>query len=272
MQENREQFISIINEVQNAINDCFQFAGMNNHNAFILFLAKARWYGDPINNYLLDFMGDDYKDETRNCFYVHYMKEFYPTRLYDYKEDSSNCAYNLQIEMLIYSQLWESHPFLYKLASLAQICTDEFYDWKLTIPDNRLYEFIKEHIIEPLKVKGLTLGNLIESCYNSDFRNALSHGLYSIDTDKQVIGLSNKDAIKTGKTHYTFTEFQNMFVRAMLLDNILQKLLHEYREQAAKDKISMQPFQISKEDDRKISISVVKYEETGRIRFEGIIR
>lgn len=271
MEKGKEQFLQIANEVQKAVNDCFLFAGNNNPNAFVLFLAKARWYGDPINNYLLDYMGDDYKDETRNSFYVHYMKEFYPTRFYNYKEDLSDCAYNLQIEMLIYSQLWESHPFLYKLASLAHICSNDFYDWKLIVPENRLYEFITRKIIAPFKDKGLAIGGYIEDCYNSNFRNALAHGLYSIDAERQTIDLSNKDAIKSGSTHYSFVEFQNMFVRAILLDNIVQKLLYKYREAAAKDKISMPPFQISKEDNRTISISVEKHVETGRIRFNGNI-
>ena len=269
--ESKQQFLHIANEVHKAINDCFQFAGKNNPNAFMLFLAKARWYGDPIKKYLLDYMGDDYKDETRNCFYVHYMEEFYPTKLYDYKEDSSSCAYNLQIEMLIYSQLWESHPFLYKLASLAQICTDDYYDWKLVVPDNRLHEYIKEQIIAPLKAKGLKLGELIEGCYNSDFRNALAHGLYLIDVKRQTIDLTNRDAIKNGNTHYTFADFQNLFVRAILLDNILQKLLHDYRDVAAKEKINVPPFQISREDSRTITISVSKYNATGRIKFNGVI-
>lgn len=271
MDNKKEQFIGIANEVQNAINDCFQFAGKNNPNAFILFLAKARWYGDPINNYLLDYMGDDYKDETRNSFYAHYMKEFYPTRLYDYKEDTSNCAYNLQIEMLIYAQLWESHPLLYRLASLAQTCTDEFYDWKLTIPDSRLHEFITEKIITPLKDKRLKLGDIIESCYNSNFRNALAHGLYSIDVENGTIQLSNRDAVKNGNTHYAFAAFQNMFVHAVLLDNILQNLLHEYRSNAADIALSLPSFQISREDSRLIAISASRNNETGRIKFNGII-
>ena len=269
--ESKQQFLHIANEVHKAINDCFQFAGKNNPNAFMLFLAKARWYGNPINKYLLDYMGDDYKDETRNCFYVHYMEEFYPTKLYDYKEDSGSCSYNLQIEMLIYSQLWESHPFLYKLASLAQICTDDYYDWKLVVPDNRLHEYIKEQIITPLKAKGLKLGELIDGCYNSNFRNALAHGLYTINAERQTIDLFNRDAIESGNTHYTFETFQNLFVRAILLDNLLQKLLGEYREVAAKEEIVMPPFQISEDDNRTISISVVKHAATGRVRFEGKI-
>lgn len=269
--ESKQQFLHIANEVHNAINDCFQFAGKNNPNAFMLFLAKARWYGNPINQYLLDYMGDDYKDETRNCFYVHYMEEFYPTKLYDYKEDSSICAYNLQIEMLIYSQLWESHPFLYKLASLAQICTDDYYDWKLVVPDNRLHDYIKEQIIAPLKAKGLELGDMIESCYNSNFRNALAHGLYSIDVENGTIQLSNRDAIKNGNTHYTFAAFQNMFVHAVLLDNVLQNLLHEYRSKAADVTLSLPSFQISREDNRLIAISASRNNETGRIKFNGII-
>lgn len=272
MDENREKFVNIANEVREALNSCFQYAGKNNPNAFVLFLAKARWYGDPINKYLLDYMGDDYKDETRNKFYVHHMKNFYPTQIYDYKTDESQCAYNLQIEMLIYAQLWESHPFLYRLASLAKICTREYYDWKLTVPEGGLFHFMQDEIIAPLKSKGLALGNLIEDNYDSNFRNAMAHCLYTIDVERQTIDLSNRDAINSGKTRYTFEEFQDKFVHAILLDNIFQQLLHEYRSIAAEQALSMSPFQISEEDKRMMTISVTKHETTRRIRYSGIIK
>ena len=272
MDESREKFVNIANEVREALNSCFQYAGKNNPNAFVLFLAKARWYGDPINKYLLDYMGDDYKDETRNKFYVHHMKNFYPTQIYDYKTDESQCAYNLQIEMLIYAQLWESHPFLYRLALLAKICTREYYDWKLTVPEGGLFHFMQDEIIAPLKSKGLALGNLIEENYDSNFRNAMAHCLYTIDVERQTIDLSNRDAIKSGKTRYTFEEFQDKFVHVILLDNIFQQLLHEYRSIAAEQALSMPPFQISEEDKRMMTISVTKHEATGRVRFSGVIK
>lgn len=271
LDESRIKFVEIANEVQEALNSAFQYAGKNNPDAFVLFLAKGRWYGDPINKYLLDYMGDEYKDETRNSFYVHYMKNYYPTQLYDYKDDKSNCAYNMQIEMLIYAQLWESHPFLYRLASLAQVCSNMFYDWNLKVPDGGLYEYIRDEIITPLKNKGLILGSLIENSYNSNFRNALAHCLYTIDVEKQIIELSNRDAIKSGKTKYTFDEFQNKFVHAILLDNIFQQLLYKYRNAAAEQTLSLLPIQISENDSRTITITVTKHEASGRVRFSGNI-
>ena len=62
-----------------------------------------------------------------------------------------------------------------------------------------------------------------------------------------------------------------MFVHAVLLDNVLQNLLHEYRSKAADVALSLPSFQISREDNRLITISASRNNETGRIKFNGII-
>ena len=271
MESSNERFLHIVEEIHNAVNDCFQYAARNNPNAFVLFLAKACWRGEPINRYLFDYMGYDYQDETRNNFYVQHLQMYYPTQIYDYCDDDNKGIYNLQIEMLIYSQLWESHPLLYKLVSLANICSGASYDWKLVVPDSKLFAYINEQIIAHLKDEGLKLGEIIEQCYNSNFRNALAHGLYSIDRDKQTIMLYNRDAIKTGKTTFTFYEFQSMFLHAVLLDNMMYKILNEYRKKFAEENVQMPPFPISDEDNRLIMVSAKQNPETKRVRFEGKI-
>ena len=81
----------------------------------------------------------------------------------------------------------------------------------------------------------------------------------------------NRDAIKTGKTTFTFYEFQSMFLHAVLLDNMIYKLLNEYREKFAEENMQMPPFPISDEDNRLMMVSAKQNPETKRVRFEGKI-
>ena len=41
MESSNERFLHIVEEIQNAVNDCFQYAARNNPNAFVLAITNT---------------------------------------------------------------------------------------------------------------------------------------------------------------------------------------------------------------------------------------
>ena len=104
----------------------------------------------------------------------------------EYKE------YDLNIQMMIYAQIWESHLFLKTLKRIADILNGKPYEWKIpfeqatrkdpskiiSVPKAK---FIQEQILAPMSTGHQKMSNLLNSLYDSQLRNDFAHASYYID-------------------------------------------------------------------------------------------
>lgn len=76
---------------------------------------------------------DRYKDETRLKFLSNFLSNFhsFPTS----QQATDDNEQRIHMELMGYSHIWESKPFLKKLHRLAHINNGEEYNWKVAVPE-----------------------------------------------------------------------------------------------------------------------------------------
>lgn len=190
-------------------------------NDFLPLIARGEYYEHGIkgiSNYMLDYMGDIYRDKTRQKFYEMYLNKNYLKEGFYYTK-SGNGFFDLNIEIMIFSQIWESTYFLKFLVRIAIIISGGGYKWEKEIPSRDLFGFIKNNIIVPLERKNFKLGSLLRDNYNSKIRNAFAHSQYDIDMNSQMITFTYLDHNEYSTEEVSFEKFQSMFLHAIILDN-----------------------------------------------------
>ena len=213
----------IRNEVDTTLDDSIKRAYVNDKISFILFIGR----GDVIpelkslqgTECVIDYQFDRYYDETRDAFYLHYLNRNYTKEGFRY--DGVSGIDDLSIEMMIYCHMWDSRYFLKSLRRLSAILCDEGYMWNVEVPEGGKYDFVCKKIIDPLKAKGIPLGDLVEKSFNTIFRNAFAHSLYNINVNSREIYTRTKEGYKT----FSFDDFQHCFLYSVILMNRLQNVL-----------------------------------------------
>jgi len=219
-------------EIVNAIEDAFSKMAKQDYLSYILFIGRA----DLIpglkahvgTDCVIDYQLDRYYDETRESFYLHYLRRNYSREGFHY--EGVQGIDDLSIEMMIYCHLWDSAYFLKSLSRLAAIIEGKGYIWSLDIEENGKYKFIKDNIVEPLQSKGIALGDIVSKAYDSNIRNAFAHSLYNVDVEGRKIYTRTRQGNRT----YTFDEFQLLFLRSVILMNKLQNALELNHDEAGR--------------------------------------
>lgn len=184
----------------------------------------SRHSAKGVSNYMLDYMGDIHKDTTRQKFYIAYLNRNYSKEGF-YYINSEEDFFALNVEIMIFSQIWESTCFLKYLARIAAIISGEGYKWNMEIPSTNLYKFIRDGIIMPLTNNNFKLGILLQNNYNSIVRNAFAHSQYEVDMERQRITFVHLCHKNSQTQEISFEQFQNMFLYAIVLDNFSLRIL-----------------------------------------------
>ena len=222
------------------INDLMFRLYQKSYNDFILLIARGQTItglekvSPSRSNYSLDYTLDEYYDETREKFYVEYLKLKYKKTGFDYRTDDG--FFCLNIELMIYCHIWESSLFLKTLKHITDLLIGKEYDWDIELPDKKIKSFIKQKVIEPLVDIKDEFGQLLEKAYSPNLRNSFAHSLYHIDMEQRKIHLyikrlDEKDCI--GRT-ITFEEFQERFLYSINLCYLLRVSINHQREMASK--------------------------------------
>lgn len=206
----------IIEEVEWAVDDAYNRISNNDYVSFILYIGRA----DVVpqlkyrnrSEYVIDYKLDNYYDKTREGFYLRYLNRNYTEDGFRYEND---CGLDdLTIEMMIYTHLWESLYFLKSLIRMSFILRGEGYKWKLSNNTNKYkWEYMHDEIINPLKEKGIALGDIVEKAYSSEMRNAFAHALYTVNSKNRTITMHTKEGINT----ISFEAFQQKFLYSVVL-------------------------------------------------------
>lgn len=228
---NQSKITLIREEVLDAIDEAFNAMHRIDYTSFILFIGRA----DIIpglkqhqgTDCVIDYQLDTIYDETRANFYIRYLRRNYSKDGFNYEGD--NGIDDMNIELMIYTHLWDSSYFLKSLMRIASIVTRNGYIWNAEIPWLNKEEFMTKHIIEPLKISGLKLGNLVEKCYDAGIRNAFAHSLYTIEAERRYIAIRPRKGMKT----LTFDDFQSLFLHSVILMNKMENVLEVNHKMAA---------------------------------------
>ena len=193
---------------------------------YVLLLARAGYQVETertfLSPYVLGSRQEIYQDRTRERFLVDYLNT-YASILKDgvfmtneYKE------YDLNIQMMIYAQIWESHQFLKILKRIGGILTGKPYEWKISfeyvnekgkVKPVVKANMIQDQIIADLKKGNPRFGNLVDSLYDSQLRNDFAHASYYIGVEDNAIMSLDSERYAIKKKRICLTGNRHLYIR-----------------------------------------------------------
>ena len=221
------------------------------YNDYIVLMARGDVIPELVNigkeTYVVDYQMDLYNDETRERFYVEYLQKRYRKEGFDYT--GVDGFFGLNIELMIYSHIWESHYLLKTLSHIANLLSGKPYNWELRIPFNNNKNYIKENIITPLIEASDDLGTFLKDAYSPNLRNGFAHSMYDIDCKSRKISLHDLkfDKDDTVQREITFEDFQKKFLKSIQFAYMLERMIVRTREDiagACKGKAVTEPFEL----------------------------
>lgn len=215
---------AIVSETLDAVKD-------KSFEDYCLLLARAGYQveleGSTLSPYVIDSRLENHQDRTRQRFLLDYLNQYYRWLKDGVVFTPKNEEFNLNIQMMIYAQIWESHFFLKTLKRIADILAGKPYVWQIKFanpaksnpekdkPISRS-KFINEQILSPLSRTKPPIYGVIEEAYDSDLRNAFAHSSYYIDMEGKVIASLNSERYSIDKEIH-FCKWEKMFVQSVML-------------------------------------------------------
>ncbi len=223
-------------EIENAVSEIFELSKKNEKklNDFILLLAnglKMKGIGINISPYTVGRGMEGIIDSTRFEFFSQYMNTPFENQYNSQKSKESKKQTHfltIYLELMIYSHLWESIPFLKKLKNLTNLVNSIEYDWDIKIPFHGKSKFIEDSIIKILENNNLEIAKLLRKCYDRNLRNAFAHSEYYI-LNKNIFYYEFNKNQKVQKK-ISFSEFEEKFLITALLDNFIYKKIIDYKK------------------------------------------
>ena len=225
-----ERFKEIDIRVLEAIGLTLDNVRLKSFSDFALLLASGDYYEvlythtNDMSPYVIEDPTDELIDDTRQSFLNSFLRKFINRLKNGDEMDDQELEYEINIQLMVYTHVWESHWFLKQLERIAAILSGKGYVWKSSVSTTRKGSFIKEHIIQRLDEKSDLL-DIIKRCYSDSLRNDFAHSSYYIDMGDRAIkshkhGLLEENVI-------TFSEWEEMFVNTILLSVNLNNMLYE---------------------------------------------
>lgn len=232
-------FATIDQEVKQSLIDTLENIRINNFDNYILFLADAEYKSEYDNtnysSYVIDNRIDYYKDESRMRFLSEFLTNYYTFAVPQTFVDDDE--YRLHLELMAYTHIWESKPFLKKLCRLAHINNKEAYNWNVVVPDMSKHDFIRNDIRHTFEIQYNNLSEIIKRGFHTSLRNAFAHSEYSFDTlngNRRII-LDTYTGERWDIPFITFDDWSNRFVYSALLSFYLFSITHKKRNSLIQD-------------------------------------
>lgn len=219
----KEKFKEVNDHIKSAVIEVFDHVKKTcSDDKYMLFLANGE-YQDQMdssfcgfNPHTIDDILDDYRDETRIKFLTKFLNSHYifPEGILQIEDNE----YRLNLELMIYTHIWESKSYLKQLFRIAELSNDKNYPWKIEVPVTRKHSFIQNEISNKLLIANLSLGEIISNGFHSSLRNAFAHSDYSIEFDSLKIILHSFNSKKKWDIpSITFEEWTLKFINSSLL-------------------------------------------------------
>lgn len=256
---------TFINEVLDAVKD-------KSFSDYILLLARCGYQIENENTslspYVIGSNLEVLQDKTREAFLVTYLNAYVSALPNDIFMSKEVKEYDLNIQMMIYAQIWESHQFLKILKRIGGILIGEPYEWKISFEylneKGKVRPFPKAKMMEDIILPRLKQGcpsfaKFIEELYDGHLRNAVAHALYYINIDDNAIRLLNSEEYLE-KKRLTLLEWEQIFIYSVLLSYHLPHALISRCNNFPKDYPEIQCIEIDwpsyKEPGKKFKVNI----------------
>lgn len=238
----RSHFISINDEVKASIEKTFADLKSRSIEDYVLFLANGEYrkeydkadqfIGNP--NVIDDRIGG-YEDETRLKFLSEFLSLFYafPKE----QEQTDDNPQRMNMELMIYTHLWEAKPFLKQLFRLSHLNNHEPYQWEVIVEPMGKHNFIRNDIRKIFENRESHLAEIIRKGFHTSLRNAFAHSEYSFDTmnNNRRINLYNWGGEDWELRSLNFDEWSIRFVYSALLSYHLLDVSYKRRIKIIED-------------------------------------
>lgn len=216
----RDEFIQLRYEVEEAINEAFNYAKSHekNQNDYILFLSRSYYDKESSNGFSpwqFDRSSDELYDRHRVDFLLTYLNQQYNFQT----ENSADSKFSLTIEFMIYCQIWESKHNLYNFKKLSKLCESEDYSWNVDIGKSSRSTFIKNNILDSFQKHNLKLYTIMEKAYSPQLRNAFSHSLFNFGINGHNVYLENYDVKSNNIEFLSYDDWTIRFLTSTLIQN-----------------------------------------------------
>ena len=289
-----DKFHEIENKVIETITGSFNKAINISIPDFILLVVRGGYHnhldkpGIDLSPFVIEDRKDFLIDLTRKKFFVKYIND-YVSRLQNERSMSDDeKEFDTNIQLMIYTHIWESHLFLNQLVRLAKIQLGMGYDWitKLDYPKKNVHHnesnlshvkkgpYIENSIINRFEKSDCNMAQLIKHCYLKELRDDFAHSAYYIDKNTIV---SNGSELFCGPS-ISIEEWEEKFVSSMLFSYHLNDMLLEYRNQFI-DTFGEKPIEIllplKKNPNKKVWVYIKPERIEGkeeRVRFRFVMK
>lgn len=263
----KKEFISLKIQVEQAVNEVFDYARKHekNKNDYILFLSRSKYEPkyegkDKINPWLLDHSLDEILDRDRIDFLLEYLNTQYNFRAMN----TSDSKFSLTMELMIYTHLWESKRNLAMFKKLADLCDSKPYDFNFDVPNDRKYNFVVKNIRDVFEKHQLKVCNIIKYAYRSQLRNAFAHSVYHFGYNETEIVLENYKPPHSPLKDLSFDEWTNIFLKSALLQNFIFNKFNQEIENLE----PLKEYEVRMDHGDNKSTGTIKYDPEGK-RFTG---
>lgn len=234
---NRNRFLELEAEIKGIIGESFAKAIKKSPSDFVLLMARGGYHKHldrPDSDkmpFVLEDKEDFLMDLTRKKFFVRYQNNYMDRLNNKITLNGDDLEYEMNIQMMIYCHIWESHLFLNQLERLAIIQQGKEYLWKSEAPFNSKTNFINRKILDRFMKTDERMANLIKRSYLDDLRNAFAHSTYFINGNRIY---ANKNGLFEGIS-ISFDYWDDIFVSSVLLSYHLNDMLLEIKNRYIKD-------------------------------------
>lgn len=212
--------------------------------SYALFLASA--YKDDLYRripphvpFATEYVFDQYIDETRNSFMSEYLMSFV-----DYLRNPNSLmffsqSYNINLQLMIYTHIWESKLFLKRMVRMANILAGNGYVWDIPFVhknrndqeiDIKKGQLISNTILSLLRKSDDRVYQFLNSLYDSNLRNSFAHSMYMIDENEKKIK-TIENAFNCFDKSIGFGQWEDNFVKIALFSYHFSLMLDSYREE-----------------------------------------
>lgn len=159
-----KRYNEIYTEIESCINVSFDSIKTTSSSNYILILAFGEYHelllrSTVLSPYMIDYTNDRYTDQNRLKFLAQFLNSYYG---FVDSEEILPHEFRLHLELMIYTHIWESKPFLKTLYRLAHTLAGESYPWSVSVPDTHKFNFIKKNICQVFEKKDKSLSDIIK--------------------------------------------------------------------------------------------------------------
>lgn len=224
-------------EVVDFVNNLLDKVKEKNFSQYVLLLSRASYQVENENTYLSPYVIQSnleiMQDMSRQQFLHTYLNQYIALLSDNVFMSNEIQEFNINIQLMIYSHVWESHRFLMNLKRISSILSGKGYEWRISferpqkkssnkkIPSNK-GKMIKEKILEPLCSFDEKIGTFISGLYDSTIRNGYAHSLYQINMDEGNIRILKSETYSVEK-EVNFFDWETTFFYSVLLSYHLTK-------------------------------------------------